>query len=123
MFHSNLTTMVTVTAFQERTSQEGKPFYALEITSDELDLVISQQTGRYYATQFKCWISSTFTEPVCKLMLGKKMKGSIVKIDCEPYEFTVPETGEVITRNHRYEYTPTEQASMPSMQPEALFAL
>lgn len=115
--------MVTVTAFQDRTSQDGKPYYALELTSDELDLVISQQTGRYYATQFKCWMSSTFTEQVCKAMLGKKIRGSIVKIECEPYEFTVPETGEVITRNHRYEFTPTESSTVVAAQPEAMFAL
>ena len=114
--------MVTVTAFQERTSQEGKSYFALELTSDDLDLVISKKTGRYYATQQKSWISSTFTDQVCRVMLGKKLPGSIVKIECEPYEFIVPETGEVIIRNHRYEFTPSEQVASVVPQPEAVFA-
>ena len=105
--------MVTVTAFQERTSLENnQTYFALELTSDELELVISQQTGRFYATNFKCWITSTFSETVCQKMVGKQLPGIITRTESEPYEFTIPETGEVITRTHRYEYCPVEQRSM-----------
>lgn len=104
--------MVTVTSYQERTSMEGKNFFALELQSDDLEMVISKVTGRHYVTVRKCWISSTFNELICKMMLGKTMQGSIAKVACEPYEFTVPETGEVITREHRYEYVPVEVQNM-----------
>lgn len=104
--------MVTVTAYQQRTSTEGKDYFALELQSDDLEFVISQNTGRHYITARKCWISSTFNEPMCQRMLGKSMVGSINKIECDPYEFTIPETGEVITRQHRYDYSPTDQGSM-----------
>ncbi|MCU0323886.1 MAG: hypothetical protein MUF45_01350 [Spirosomaceae bacterium] len=104
--------MVTVTAYQERTSTEGKKYIALEIQSDDLEFVVSKVTGRHYATVRKCWISSTFNEVLAERMLGKEMQGSIVKTACEPYEFTIPETGEVITRHHRYDYSPLENGSM-----------
>lgn len=45
-------------------------------------------------------------------MVGKSMVGTIIKVPSEPYEFTIPETGEVITRNHRYEYAPVETQNM-----------
>lgn len=104
--------MVSVTSYQERTSLEGKNYFALELQSDDLELVISKVTGRHYATVRRCWISSTFNEPICKMMIGKTMQGSIVKVTCEPYDYTVPETGEVITRQYRYEYAPVEVQNM-----------
>jgi hypothetical protein len=100
--------MVTVTNFQERKSLDGKAYFALEIQSDELEFVLSQNTGKHYATVRKCWISSTFNELMCKNMIGKSMVGTIRKVECEPYEFTIPESGEVITRTHNYDYSPVE---------------
>lgn len=104
--------MVTVSNYQPRTSTEGKEYFALELQSDDLEFVISQTTGRHYVTARKCWISSTFNEAMCQKMIGKSMVGSIAKVECQPYEFTIPETGEVITRQHRYDYSPTEQGAM-----------
>lgn len=104
--------MVTVSDYQQRTSTEGKPYFAIELQSDDVEFVISQTTGRHYMTARKCWISSTFSEAMAQRMIGKSMVGSITKAECEPYEFTIPETGEVIMRQHRYEYSPVEQGSM-----------
>jgi hypothetical protein len=104
--------MLTVTNYQQRSSKEEKPYFALELQSDDIEFVISQTTGRHYMTARKCWISSTFNEAMCQKMIGKSMVGSIAKVECEPYEYTIPETGEVITRQHRYDYSPTEQSSM-----------
>lgn len=100
--------MVTVTGYQEKTSSEGKTYFSLELQSDELEFVVSKNTGKFYATVRKCWISSTFNESLCKMMIGKTIQGSITKVECEPYSFTVEESGEEITRYHRYEYVPVE---------------
>ena len=102
--------MLTITNYAQRTNQEGKDYFSLELTSDEPEMVLSQ-AGKYYITTRKCMMSSTFTEPICKVMLGKQFPGSISKVECEPYEFTVPETGEAITRQHRYEYVPMEAST------------
>ncbi|WP_460954114.1 hypothetical protein [Spirosoma litoris] len=104
--------MVTISSYQERTSMEGKPYLVLELTSQEPELVLSQQTGRFYVTVRKCYLSATFPEAICKQMVGKQLPGCITKTECEPYEYTIPDTGEIITRSHRYDYQPIEQNSM-----------
>ena len=104
--------MITVTSYQQRTAQEGREYFTLELSSDDLELVVSQQTGRYYATVRKCYIPTTFPDPICRAMIGKQLPGNIIRTECEPYEFVIPETGEIITRSHRYEYQLVEQPSM-----------
>jgi hypothetical protein len=100
--------MVTVTSFQLRKANDGGSYYSLELQPDDLEFVISKNTGRHYATVRKCFMSSTFSESICKMMIGKSMPGSISKVACEPYSFVIEETGEEITRQHRYEYVPVE---------------
>ena len=38
------------------------------------------------------------------------MPGTISKVEVDPYEFTIQETGEIIQRTHRYEYMSDEDA-------------
>jgi len=40
------------------------------------------------------------------MMVGQKLAGEILKVNCDPYEFTT-DTGEVIELSHRYEYQDT----------------
>lgn len=63
---------------------------------------------RSYATARKCTMSTTFDEATCKQLIGKHMPGSIKKVEAEPYEYTVPKTGQVITLDYRYEFSPEE---------------
>jgi hypothetical protein len=112
--------MVTVTNFQKRKNQDEEIYFALEIQSDDLEFVVSKTTGRHYATVRRAFMSSTFNEVMCKRIIGKEMPGSIVKVACEPYEFTVPESGEVISRAFRYEYSPAEEVIGVPMEEEEL---
>lgn len=101
--------MVTVTNYLQRENAEGKSFFMLELAGD-LEIVTSQVTGKPYATIRKTSIPTTFDESMCKLMLGKQMPGQIVKVEVEEaYDYTNKETGEVISLNHRYEYSATEK--------------
>ena len=43
------------------------------------------------------------------------MPGSIIKEDCEPFEYVVKETGEEITLSHRWVYV-TEDAVKPKQE-------
>ena len=95
--------MVRIIDYKERTNSEGEVFFAL-ILQGGLELVKSQETGRYYATAKGASITSTFTEEVCKSLIGEEIPGSIKKVECEPYEYTIQETGEVIELSHRWEY-------------------
>lgn len=104
-----------------RVNSEGEEFYAL-ILQDGLQLVKSQETGRYYATAKKTSITSTFDEEVAKSMIGSEIPGTIHKVACEPYEYTIEETGEVISLEHRWEYFPEgvtpEEAEIQSVEKE-----
>ncbi len=99
--------MVTVTACLERQKKDGSTFTVLEI-SGGVELVMSQTTQRYYATLRKCTIPFTGTMEVAKMMIGQKIEGEIVRTIVEPYQFTNPRTGEVITLQHSYAYRPSD---------------
>ena len=95
--------MVTVVDFKERVNRNGEPFYAL-ILQGGIELVKSQETGNFYATAKRASISSTFDELTCKGLIGQQITGSIQRVKVDPYEFTVKETGEIITLAHRWVY-------------------
>jgi hypothetical protein len=99
--------MITVKSAVERIGKDEKTFIALELNGD-IELVQSQNTGRFYATVRRCFISSTFDQQTAKQFLGKQLPGSIVRVETESYEFVVPETGEEITLSHSWVYQPEE---------------
>ena len=97
--------MVKIVDYRIRTNSQGEEFCAL-ILQGGLEMVKSQETGRFYATAKSASITSTFTEDQCKGLIGSEIPGSIRKVECEPYEFTIKDTGEVVTLKHRWDYLP-----------------
>lgn len=63
--------MVTVIDYAVRQNSEGEPFVALMLQGD-LEMVQSQETGRYYVTARKCSIPYTFSEQVAQQMIAQK---------------------------------------------------
>ena len=112
--------MVRIVNYQQRQKEDGKTFFVLEIQSG-IEMALSTKTGQYYATAKKANISSTFDEETCKALLGTEMPGNIIKLDSEPYEYTVRETGEIIMLTHRYAYQP-ETNTPARKSPETDFA-
>lgn len=96
--------MVTIIGFNERTSAEGEKFFSLTVQGG-IDMVASKTTGKFYATARKCSIPSTFDEVTCKALIGQQLPGDIKKVPCDPYDFAIPSTGEVIELSHTWEYT------------------
>ena len=99
--------MVTIVDYSLRTNNEGKEFFAL-VLQGGIEMVKSKGTDRFYATSKKCMIPSTFDEQTCKSVIGEKLPGIIQKRPCEPYDYTVQETGEVIEMNYRWQYQSEE---------------
>lgn len=99
--------MVTVTGYSLRQQKEGdkKHYISLDLEGD-IEMVQSQNSGRFYATVRRCAISSTFDEATAARMVGKQMTGSIERVPCEPYDYTMPETGEVVKMGYRWDYQP-----------------
>ena len=97
--------MVTIVDFKERQNADGESFFALILEGD-LTMIQSSNTGNWYATAKRASITSTFNEERCKQLIGSQMPGRIVRVSCEEYEYTIPETGEVVYLEHRYEFVP-----------------
>jgi len=95
--------MVKIINYKQRTSSDGKEFFTL-ILQGGLELVKSKETGNYYATAKSASITSTFNEVQCKALIGQDIPGSIQKVACEPYDYTIKETGEIVKLQHRWEY-------------------
>ena len=103
--------MVTVTNALERVKKDGTTFPVLEI-SGGAELVLSQTTRRYYATVRRCTIPFTGSLEVAKMLIGQKIDGEIVRVICEPYQFTNQRTGEVMTLQHSYAYRPKDSQDL-----------
>ncbi|WP_340114260.1 hypothetical protein [Maribellus mangrovi] len=97
--------MVTVKEYAIRQRKDGTAFIAL-ILQGGLSLVQSKESGNYYATVKQCSIPSTFDEETAKQMIGERVPGSVVRKQCETYEWTNKETGEVLELSHRWVYLP-----------------
>src|SRR5690606_36855546 len=95
--------MVTVKDYKKRESKDGNEFFVLVLQGGVFP-VKSQRTGKMYFTAKTCSAPSTFDEETCKQLVGSQFPGQIVRIETESYEYTVPETGEIIELSHRWEY-------------------
>ena len=97
--------MVTISGVRQLKNGKDEIFNALEITGD-LEVVTSQATGKPYFTVRKMSIPCTFDEALARTMIGKQLKGEIQRVESEPYEYTNPDTAEVMTLTHTYQYCP-----------------
>lgn len=103
--------MVRIVNYKKRQAEDGREFFGLEISAG-IEMVMSSSTGQFYATAKKAYIASTFDEETCKALVGSEMPGSIIKTECEPYEYTIRDTGEIITLTHRYVYFPDQMKQL-----------
>ena len=108
--------MVTIVNYKKRLSSEGKEFYSL-ILQGGIEMVRSAETGNFYATVKQCSITSTLDEVGCQAVLGEKLPGRIEKVLCEPYEYVIQDTGEVIELSHSWRYVPENQTTKVESTP------
>jgi len=106
--------MVRIINYKQRNKEDGTSFFVLELQGG-IEMVMSKETGNFYATAKKAFIPSTFDEQVCTGLIGTEMPGSIIKEDCEPFTYVIKETGEEVTLSHRWVYA-TEDAVKPKQQ-------
>lgn len=103
--------MVTVVDFKKRSNSEGEDFFSLVIQGG-VEMIQSQETGRFYATARKTSIPSTFNEVTCKSLVGQQIPGSIKKVEVDPYEYTPPNSEESITLTHSYQFVPQTETDL-----------
>lgn len=101
--------MVTIVDYKTYQKEDGTEFYAL-VVQGGIETVKSKETGRNYFTARQAVVTCTFTEETCKSLIGKEMPGGIRRVEVEPYQYTIRETGEVVTLSHRQEYLSEEES-------------
>lgn len=99
--------MVRIIDYKTRQKEDGTEFYLLEVQGG-IEMVKSKETGLYYATAKKATVSTTFDEETCKSLIGTEMSGRITKIKTPAYQYTIKETGEIISLEHKYVYLPED---------------
>jgi len=104
---------VKIIDFAKRVNSEGKEFFAL-ILMGGITLIKSSISGNYYASAWKTSITSTFSESVCKTLVGQTLPGVIERIEVEPYPFKIPTTGETIMLTHKYRFN--AEPNNPTME-------
>ena len=102
--------MVKIIDYKSSTNKEGKEFVSLKLQGG-VTAIQSQQTGAFYLTANTCQIASTFDEETAKTLIGNEIPGKVVRVETEPYEYTIKQTGEVIMLSHKFVYLPEETES------------
>ena len=97
--------MVTVVEYAIRQAKDGREFIAL-ILQGGLCMVQSKLSGNFYGTVKRTSVPSTFDKATAKGMIGEKIPGSVQKKSCEPYDFTIKDTGEILHLDFRWAYVP-----------------
>lgn len=107
--------MVRILNFSERTSDDGKLFFTLEVQGG-IEMVKSKSTGNFYATARKTSITTTFDKATCQALIGTELPGKVEKQECDAYEYTIKDTGEVIELSHQFVYVPEEETTSKAPQ-------
>jgi len=100
--------MVKIVDFKTYQKDDGTEFIAL-VVQGGIEAVKSKQTEKSYFTARTVNVPCTFNESTCKALIGTDFPGSIQKVEVEPYDYAIPDTGELITLSHRHEYVSEEE--------------
>lgn len=106
--------MVKVKHYHVRQGNDGEKYISLELEGD-VSFVQSQNSGRFYATTKRCFMYAAMDEATAKSLVGTQMPGTIERVTCDPYDYTIPETGEVKSLSYTYEYRPADAVEMPEL--------
>lgn len=95
--------MVKIVDYKTYQKEDGTEFCAL-VVQGGLEAVKSKETGKTYFTASRAKVPCTFDEAMCSSLIGNEIEGKIRKIKVDPYEYSNPSTGEIMTLSHRYEF-------------------
>ncbi len=98
--------MVKIINAHTRKGERGH-YVSLELQGS-VEIVQSQNTGRFYVTARRCFIGSTLDIETARQSIGSQLPGNIVRVKTDPYEYALPESGEMLTLEHSYQYVPDE---------------
>ena len=102
--------MVTVKDYLKRKNKTGGEFFVL-VLSGGIEPVKSSD-GSLYFTSRACTVAASFDEEMCKDLIGTKFPGSIEKVPCEPYNYSIPNTDKVVELSYKWDYVDNPQEMM-----------
>lgn len=112
--------MIVVSNYKKVQNAEGEDFFMLELQG-EPELITSKASGRKYFTARTVNVAATFSESVCKSMIGKKMPGNIVKKAVESYFYTPPNSNDPIELDYTWEYDPSNTSMEEAIMMDKIF--
>jgi len=101
--------MVTIVDYKTYQRKDGTTFYSL-VVQGGVEAVKSQETGRTYLTARTARVSCTFNELTCESLKGTQLPGQVKRVDAEPYEYAIPNSGEIVTLTHKFEFVSEEES-------------
>jgi hypothetical protein len=114
--------MVTIVDYRLNKNSDGEEFVSL-ILEGNLTMIRSKETGSWYATSKRASITSTFDEVKANKLIGRELPGSIIREECPPYLYTIPESGEEIELSHTNKYVPDPKVEEKvAVEEEEIFA-
>ncbi len=94
--------MVKVIGIKALENNQGEAYVGLIVQSGIVP--VKSKTGRVYLTAKTAFVPTTFDEETATALIGEQFQGSVKKVETDPYEYTIEDTGEVIIMHHRWEY-------------------
>ena len=89
----------------EKRSSNGRTFNVL-ILQGGIIVAKSKTTGKTYLTAHRVSTVCTLDEANCKQQIGSLLPGTIEKVACAPYDFKLPQTGEIVKLDYTFQYNP-----------------
>ena len=100
--------MVTIINYIVNENSDGETFISLELQGD-ITMIQSKSSGKFYATSKRARLASTFDEATAKLMIGQQIPGRIKKVQCTPYTYVIPESGNEVQLDYTYTFVPADE--------------
>lgn len=84
--------------------KEGEKSFTMLVVQGGVEPILSKQTGKIYLTMRKANVPTTFDVATCRSLIGLELPGTVKKIECEAYDYTIPESGEIVSLSHQWQY-------------------
>jgi hypothetical protein len=98
--------MVTIVGLEKRKNKLKDEEFTVMILQGDVVVAISKTTGKPYLTARKTSIPCTFEEKFAQFLIGQSLPGTIERLECDPYEFVIPNTKKKVTLTHTFQYSP-----------------
>lgn len=102
--------MVTIVDYKTFHREDDGTEFQVLVVQGGTEAVKSKESNRTYLTARTANVPCTFNEVTCQNLIGDKLPGRIEKVDVDPYDYVIPDTGEVLNLNYRHEYIGKEES-------------